>query len=83
SRRSNENSVLRIPASRGQASHPAAFLVQYVTLREGRNGVMDIVCELYHISPSPVYAPWSFHLAVHFYPIPALHFAENFTALPA
>ena len=26
---------------------------------------------------------WSFHLAVHFYPIPALHFAENFTALPA
>ena len=25
----------------------------------------------------------SFHLTVCFYPIPALHFAENFTALPA
>jgi hypothetical protein len=27
--------------------------------------------------------PWSFHLADCFYPIPALHFAENFAALPA
>jgi len=25
----------------------------------------------------------SFHLTVCFYPIPALHFAENFAALPA
>jgi hypothetical protein len=27
--------------------------------------------------------PRSFHLTVCFYPIPALHFAENFAALPA
>ena len=26
---------------------------------------------------------WSFHLADCFYPIPALHFAETFAALPA
>ena len=27
--------------------------------------------------------PWSFHLADCFYPIPALHLAETFAALPA
>ena len=27
--------------------------------------------------------PWSFHLADCFWPIPALHFAETFAALPA
>ena len=30
-----------------------------------------------------VMRPWSFHLADGFYPIPALHFAETFAALPA
>ena len=39
------------------------------------------ICE--KVSPGFAFTAWSFHLAVHFYPIPALHFAENFTALPA
>jgi hypothetical protein len=38
---------------------------------------------LEQINPAPPRNPWSFHLAVCFYPIPALRFAENFAALPA
>ena len=35
------------------------------------------------INTHPHRDPWSFHLADCFYPIPALHFAGTFAALPA
>ena len=50
----------------------------------GPKSSLRVNCKTTHIKiDRPFFGPWSFHLADCFYPIPALHFAGTFAALPA